>query len=192
MFNTRRAETRRTPGVRCFKVYEKERPENEETKDFSLYFISFLLSLPCKPSNKKTRHGYKRICSTTHTCIYTYIYFPPTSPKMKKSSLRRTLLSLLGLTRHISRAQTTASSWGTPFTVDAQSSSTDALIPSTHTQSSQTYTSFLPPPSSPLSNVPTGLAVDTTPPVVSRSSDVTLVSGTQSRSSQQTVSYTHL
>ncbi|KAI1536372.1 hypothetical protein PtrSN002B_005884, partial [Pyrenophora tritici-repentis] len=106
---------------------------------------------------------------------------------MKKSSLRKTLLSLLGLTPHLSRAQTTttaASSWGTPFTVDTPSASTDALLPSSTQQtpsSAATYASFLTPPASSLSSTaPTGLAIDTTPPVLSRPA-VTLINGTNTR-----------
>ncbi|EFQ94155.1 hypothetical protein PTT_08275 [Pyrenophora teres f. teres 0-1] len=104
---------------------------------------------------------------------------------MKKSPLRKTLLSLLGLAPHLSRAQTTTaatSSWGTPFTVDTPSSaSTDALLPSTQqTRSSAAYASFLTPPASTLATVPTGLAIDTAPPVLSRAT-VTPMNGTTSR-----------
>ena len=97
---------------------------------------------------------------------------------MKKSSLRKTLLPLLGLAPHMSRAQTTTtSSWGAPFTVDTPSASTDALLPSTHTPSSQSYASFITPPASLLSTAPTGLAIDTSPPAISRATGVTLISG---------------
>ncbi|RMZ66963.1 hypothetical protein GMOD_00002353 [Pyrenophora seminiperda CCB06] len=95
---------------------------------------------------------------------------------MKKLSLRKTLLSLLGLAPRNSRAQRRRSSWGAAYTINA--SSTDTLLPSKHhTRSGQPYIRLRERPSSQPTAVQTGLAIDTSPPVVLRASGVTLVSG---------------